>query len=81
MEKRFYFDSGRDYFGSIKIGEFFTDSDPIEGEAYIYMRIDPIVQEKGKIYNVVNLETGVATTWLDDDRVYPVKSAEIDIKM
>ena len=81
MEKRFYFDGERNQFGSIKIGDFFTDGDPIKGEACIYMRIEPVIQDECILCNTVNLETGKVITWFDDERVYPVKSVEIDIKM
>lgn len=81
MEKRFYFDSGRNQFSSIKVGEFFTDSDPTKEKVYVYMRIETVFNEGCPLCNVVNLETGKTTIWFDDDRVYPVKSVEIDVKM
>ena len=81
MEKRIYFDSERNYFGSIAVGDFFTGSDPTYGNAYIYMRIEAVIQEERILCNVVNLETGVTSIWSDNDEVYPVKTAGIEVKM
>lgn len=81
MEKRIYFDSERSQFSSIKVGEFFTESDPTKDETCVFMRIEPVIQNECILCNAVNLETGNVTTWFDDERVYPVKSVEIDIKM
>lgn len=81
MEKRIYFDSGRNYFSSIKVGEFFTESDPTKDETCVFMRIEPVIQNECLLCNAVNLETCNVTTWSNEDRVYPVKSVEIDIEM
>ena len=81
MEKRFYFDYERNQFSSVKVGDFFMDGDPTNRKVYIYMRVEEIIKDGRILCNAVNLETGKTLTWLDDDKVYPVESAEIEVKV
>lgn len=62
-------------FGTIRVGEVFTDS---TGD--FMMRIEDIEVEDCGIYNVINLETGDAYTFAGDQEVNPLPNAYITIK-
>ena len=61
-------------FGTIRVGEVFTDN---EGD--FMMRIEDIEVEDNGIYNAINLETGDAYTFAVDQEVNPLPNAYIVI--